>query len=83
MEDSKTVTCRRTPFSFFQRSSLHPIVIIVLFYQIFYYHFLPSTGWWRGYALLLVGVKPPEVTEHIQDLELKGFAREITVAPDL
>lgn len=44
LEDSKTVRYRRTPFSFFQRKSLHPVVPIILFFNhIFYYHFLPST----------------------------------------
>lgn len=43
----------------------------------------PSTGWWRAYAPLLVGVSPAGVTELVQDLELWCSSREKTVARDL
>lgn len=55
LQDSKTIRYRRNKFSFFQRSSLHRIVLIILFNPIFCYHFLPST---TTFCWLVEGICP-------------------------
>lgn len=67
LEDSETVRYRRNPFSFFQRSILHPIVLIIPFVvnillSLFtFYHYLLLAGgghmllcWWVSVQLMLL-----------------------------